>query len=196
MKSTLLAKNYLQPLEIVDSIRTGSGSPSFLNGSKYVFGTFNGSAIHLSQWRSFTSPVDSVVQNFTAFDGKGNLTEQYKTGDVNTCYLWGYRGAYVVAKVVGSNHSTIAGLVNASVLNNPTSDWDLQVELNKIRTGLAGTSAQVTTYTWSPGYGMTSQTDPAGITVYYDYDAFGRLQDVRDQYNHILKRYTYKMNNP
>ncbi|HEY4108234.1 RHS repeat domain-containing protein [Puia sp.] len=196
MKSTLLTKNYLQPLEIVDSIRTGSGSPSFLNGSKYVFGTFNGSAIHLSQLRSFPSPVDSIVMNFTAFDGKGNLVEQYKSGDVNTCYLWGYRGAYVVARVVGSTYNTVSGMVNLSVLNNPSSDAALQAELNKVRTGLTGTAAQITTYTYSPDYGMTSSTDPAGVTTYYDYDAFGRLMNVRDLNRNIIKRYIYKLNNP
>jgi len=197
MKSTLLGKNYLLPLEVVDSIRTGSGSPSFLNGSKYVFGTFNAnSAIHLSQLRSYTSPVDSMVMNFTTFDGKGNLSEQYKTGDVNTAYLWGYRGVYVVAKVVGSSYSTVSGLVNLAVLNNPSSDAAMQAELNKIRTGLAGTAAQITTYTYSPGYGMTSSTDPSCMTTYFDYDLFGRLQDIRDQNKNIIKRYTYKMNNP
>ena len=134
--------------------------------------------------------------NFTAYDNRGNLSEQSKTADVTTAYLWGYRGAYLVAKIVGSSSSTVSAMVNMSVLNNPSSDAAMQTELNKIRTGLAGTAAQVTTYTYSPGYGMTSSTDPAGITTYYDYDPFGRLQDVRDQYKNIIKRYTYKMNNP
>ena len=191
MKSTLLTNNYLQPLEIVDSVRTGSGSATFLGGAKYLFGAFNGSKIHVSQFRKFTSPVDSTLLNFTTYDSKGNLSEQYKTGDVNTAYLWGYRGAYVVAKVVGSNYATVSGLVNLSVVNNPSSDAILQSELAKIRTGLAGTAAQVTTYTYAPGYGMTSQTDPAGMTIFYDYDPHGRLQDVRDAYRNIIKRYTY-----
>ena len=180
----------------MDSIRSAAGATTFLGGAKYLFGTFNGSNIHVSQFRKFTSPVDSTLLNFTTYDSKGNLAEQYKTGDVNTAYLWGYHGAYVVAKVVGSNYSTVSGLVNLSVLNNPGSDAAMQAELSKIRAGLSGTSAQVTTYTYSPGYGMTSQTDPAGMTVYYDYDPFGRLQDVRDQYKNIIKRYTYKLNNP
>jgi YD repeat-containing protein len=198
MMTTLLGKNYLQPLEVVDSIRQSNGTPAFLNGSKSVFGTFSDagtSAIHLSQFRTFSSPVDSTVMNFTTYSAKGSLAEQYKTGDVNTSYLWGYRGAYVVAKVVGSNYSTVAALVSASVLNNPSSDAAMQTQLNNIRTGLAGTSAQVTTYTYAPGYGMTSSTDPSGITTYCDYDALGRLLDVRDQNHNIIKRYNYKLAN-
>lgn len=197
MKSTLLSNNYLQPLEVVDSIRLPVGTHIFINGSKFVFGTFNaGNAIHPSQLRNFTTAADSTVMNFAAYDGRGNLSEQYKTGDAHTAYLWGYRGMYPVAKVVGSTYSTITALVNLSTINNPSSDATMRTELNKIRTGLAGSMAQVTTYTYSPGYGMTSSTDPSGVTTYYDYDALGRLQNVRDHNRNIIKRYTYKLNNP
>lgn len=198
MKASLLYDNYLQPLEVVDSIRLSNGTPAFLGGARYQFGNFNSNgAIHPYQYRSYSSPVDSTVVNFTTYDSKGNLEEQYKTGDVNTAYLWGYHGVYPVAKVVGSTYTTVSGLItNWSLLNNPTSDSALRVQLNLIRTGLAGTSAQVTTYTYSPGYGMTSMTDPSGITTYYDYDPFGRLVNVRDQNHNILKHYSYKLNNP
>ena len=197
MKSTLLADNYLQPLEVVDSLRPYGKAPVFLGGSKYVFGSFNSNnAIHLSQLRTYTTAHDSAVLNFTTYDGKGDLDEQYRTGDVNTTYLWGYRGAYPVAKVVGSTYATVAGLVNLSVINNPSSDAAMRTQLDNIRSGLAGSLAQVTTYTYSPGYGMTSMTDPAGMTTYYDYDAFGRLVNIRDFNHNILKHYSYKLNNP
>jgi YD repeat-containing protein len=51
--------------------------------------------------------------------------------------------------------------------------------------------ALVTTYTYDPLIGMTSQSDASGKIVYYDYDPFGRLFLIKDQNKNILKKYCY-----
>lgn len=51
--------------------------------------------------------------------------------------------------------------------------------------------AQMTTYTYTPLVGMTSQTDANGVTSYYIYDSFGRLTDVKDGNGKVLKHYEY-----
>jgi len=53
------------------------------------------------------------------------------------------------------------------------------------------TTAQMTTYTYEPLIGMTSQCDPNSRITYYDYDPFGRLMLVKDQDGNILKKYCY-----
>jgi YD repeat-containing protein len=196
MKSTLLGNNYLQPLEMIDSLKPASGAGSFLDGSKYLFGYFNTTDIHVSQLRHFSTLIDSTVLNFSGFDTRGNLTEQYKTGDVKNVYLWGYSGRFPVAKITNSSYAAVTALVNMTTINNPSSDAVMRTELDKIRTGLAGSTAQVTYYTYSTLYGMTSATDPTGKTTYYQYDNHGRLQFVKDQNNNIIKRYNYQFNNP
>lgn len=128
---------------------------------------------------------------FNAYNAKGQLVEQQNSNDVKTSYLWGYNNAYPVAEVVGADHATINALVNQSVLDNPSSDAALQAELANLRNNLATVKALVTTYTYRPLTGMTSQTDPNGHTVYYEYDAFGRLSLIRDQNNKILKKICY-----
>lgn len=55
-----------------------------------------------------------------------------------------------------------------------------------------GTS--INTYTYRSLYGITSETNPSGQTVIYEYDGFGRLQYLRDQFRNIIKviRYSYR----
>ncbi|MBL7744954.1 MAG: hypothetical protein JNN00_15885 [Chitinophagaceae bacterium] len=52
--------------------------------------------------------------------------------------------------------------------------------------------ALMTTYTYSPLIGMTSQCDANNRVIYYNYDSFGRLKLVKDQDGMILKRVDYK----
>lgn len=51
--------------------------------------------------------------------------------------------------------------------------------------------AQMTTYTYDPLVGMTSQCDLNNRVTYYSYDALGRLNVVRDQDGNIVKTYQY-----
>lgn len=190
MKDVLFSENYLQPLEItVYLIR--DGQPFFLEGSKHTFNYFNTAKKHLAVIKRYTTLTDYTEINLSEYDTNGNLTEVYKTDDVKEAYLWGYKGQYLVAKVVGSDYSTISGYVNNSILQNPSTDQQLRNELNKIRTGLANTTAQVITYTYDPLVGMTSQTDPNGETVHYTYDDFNRLKLIKNNDLNILQSYLY-----
>lgn len=51
--------------------------------------------------------------------------------------------------------------------------------------------AQMVTYTYDPLVGITSQTDPAGRTTYYEYDSLHRLKVLRDLKGKILKSFDY-----
>ncbi|GAB3306838.1 hypothetical protein GCM10027511_18570 [Hymenobacter humi] len=51
--------------------------------------------------------------------------------------------------------------------------------------------AQVTTYTHDPLDGTTSQTDPQNRTVFFEYDALGRLVRTRDEQGRILSQQQY-----
>ena len=141
------------------------------------------------------------------YDSEANLLERTRVIEENasgeitiagryTAYLWGYNGQYVVAMVTGSTYATISALVNNSILQNPTSDLQLRNELNKIRTGLAGTEAKVITYTYDPMVGITSQTDENNQTVFYEYDELNRVERIKDQSEDIVTRYTYNYRSP
>ena len=51
---------------------------------------------------------------------------------------------------------------------------------------------QMTTYCYLPLIGVNTQCDVNNHITYYEYDAIGRLQLIRDQDKNILKKYEYK----
>lgn len=136
------------------------------------------------------------VLNFNLYDNSGNIQEQSKTNDVNEVYIWGYNDLYPVAKILGATYQTAISYVDPAIIRNPQNDVQLKAELDKIRTGLKATNALVSTYTYKPLVGVTSETDPSGKIVYYEYDNLGRLQLVRDQNGKILKQYSYQYQQP
>lgn len=53
-------------------------------------------------------------------------------------------------------------------------------------------NAMMTTYTYEPLIGMTSQSDVNNQNTYFDFDNYGRLKTIRDMKKNILKTYDYK----
>ncbi|TCD05851.1 hypothetical protein EZ449_15410 [Pedobacter frigidisoli] len=53
------------------------------------------------------------------------------------------------------------------------------------------TDASLKSITMDPNVGITAMVDEKGNTVYYEYDAFDRLLNVRDQNRDITKTYAY-----
>lgn len=56
--------------------------------------------------------------------------------------------------------------------------------------------AQMTTYTYEPLVGMTSQCDAGNRITYYEYDSFGRLKTIRDQDKNVIKTLDYQYQKP
>ncbi|PWS29301.1 hypothetical protein DHW03_05650 [Pedobacter yonginense] len=128
---------------------------------------------------------------YNSFNGR--IVEQNKDGQPKDVYLWGYNQKYPVAKISNSDYNTAKQFVNQAILSNPASDAQLREELKKLYINLP--NAQISTYTYKPLVGMTSQTDAKGMTTYYEYDAFGRLKYVKDQNGNIVKSNDYHYKN-
>lgn len=134
-------------------------------------------------------------ESINVYDKRGNPIEVKRKDGVYEVYLWGYNSLYPVVKIVGCHYEDVEGVVLQDILDNAFlySDAQLRYELNKLRTKLASTQAQVWTYTYAPSIGMTSETDPKGDILYYEYDVFGSLALVRNKESKILKRYSYNL---
>ena len=127
---------------------------------------------------------------FDAYDDKNNILQYTGKDGVVNSFVWGYNKQYPVAKIIGKTYADVISQssINLSILNAPASDAAMRTELNKLRTL---SSCLMTTYTYKPLVGTTSETDPNGRTKYYEYDAFNRLNLIRDQDNNILKKICY-----
>ena len=129
-----------------------------------------------------------VYQNY---DSKGNPLEVSKKDGASVVYVWGYNSEYPVAKIENATQTQVDALnLDMTLINSTaTSDSDIRLELDNIRTNLP--NALVITYTYDPLIGVTSITDPKGQTIYYEYDDFGRLEYVKDDDGYVLSKNEY-----
>lgn len=124
------------------------------------------------------------------YDSKGRILQHTGKDGLITSYIYGYGELYPVAKIVGADYDSSIALVNQNMLNNlASSEIDILNHLSALRLALPW--AQVTTYTYAQGVGMTSQTDPRGQTIYYEYDSYQRLKGVKDNVGSLQKGYRY-----
>ncbi|MBL7709153.1 MAG: RHS repeat protein [Chitinophagaceae bacterium] len=110
----------------------------------------------------------------------GRMSEVIGKNGIATSYLWGYNNTLPIAKAVGVDYVTLLAAYNAVSGN-----------LSQLRTHASLSNAFVYTYTYTPGVGMTSETDPRGRTTYYEYDKLNRLVLVKDNESKIVKKICY-----
>jgi hypothetical protein len=129
-----------------------------------------------------------------SYDDMGNITSLTQEHTKKTSYVWSYNGQYPIAEIRNADYTTVEGLlgglnaVNTFSNLNPT-DGQLRAFLSPLSTNLP--NAQVTIFTYKPFVGISSKTDPKGMTSYYQYDDFQRLLHVKDQNQNILQSYNY-----
>lgn len=137
--------------------------------------------------------------NFNEYDDKGNVLSVSKDNDIEVSYIWGYNQVYPVVKIEGKAYSDIDQRITATITghtfsNSSTHSYvvnDVAWLKTQLSTLIIDKTCMVTFYTYAPLIGMTSQTDPNGITTYYEYDGFGRLKHIKDKDGNILQKYDY-----
>lgn len=113
-------------------------------------------------------------------DGKIKEQRHLNTGVVTT-YLWSYNREYIVAKFENVSFGMLCGPLSAIWNNLYSSIIPTREQIEQVRLAhgyFPTTNMQITTYTYKPLVGMTSATDPRGVTTYYEYDEFNRLKQT------------------
>jgi len=143
------------------------------------------------------APADTRI-TYNRYDDKGNLI-QYTLNESNTptTIIWGYNQTQPIAKIEGATYAQVSSLAtsiitasNTDATATPGNDESaLLGALKTFRTNLS--DYQVTTYTYDPLIGVRSITPPSGITEFYKYDTAGRLKEIRDINDNVLKEFKY-----
>lgn len=141
------------------------------------------------------APVKDIF--YTSFeDAEGNSTVgNSKTG--NYSRTGGYikmltgltNGSYTLTYWKKAANSWNFQTVPVAV-NNNSYEINISGQVDEVR--FHPKTAQMTTYTYNPLIGITSQSDVRNRISYYEYDDFQRLKLIRDHDGNILKTFEYK----
>lgn len=153
-------------------------------------------------WSVGTGSVDTTmaITGRSSYSLNGSIT----ASGLNpaTTYIvsyWSQNGAYSIP-------GTVAGYpMQGKTVTFTSPNWTLYVHkvtgqstitltgnghIDELR--LYPGTAQMTTYTYDPLVGMTSQTDAGNRVTYFEYDGLARLKLIRDQDYNILKTFSYQ----
>jgi YD repeat-containing protein len=126
---------------------------------------------------------------YEGFEQIGNVSGVAHTGNES------YSGTYVVPFSLPNNRSYLiqwwsytggVWVFNQQPYTGPIS---LSGQIDDVR--IFPKDALMTTYTYSPLVGKTSETDPSGRSQTFEYDGLGRISIIRDNDRNILKKYCY-----
>jgi YD repeat-containing protein len=145
-----------------------------------------------------TISIDAAYDDEASYiyDSNGNLIEVLGADGIYKTYVWGYNNLLPIAEITNAKHQEVTAAINSPTVisfvgpdNEPLSDELMRDQLSILRSRLP--KALVTSYTYSPLNGITSKTDAAGQTFYYEYDGFGRLLKVSDEDKNLIQQYEY-----
>ena len=177
---------------LTGSTGAGSSNTSF----SYLMNPPTPGRYKLSCWMKIPATTGTVTNNVQVqlwtTDASGNYSPSNQTGVLRsaspdyTFNDWQYVEAVMdYAGIMSGYSSNKTGPLYAVIY----STCSYNVLIDDIR--LQPVDAQMTTTTYSPGIGKTSEAGPDGKPVHYEYDAFGRLLYVRDFRRNILKKNQY-----
>ncbi len=150
------------------------------------------------EYNSSTNKLQDRL-TFHSYYVNGNVKEISKKDGSRIVYIWGYNEQFPIAKIENTSYSEVSSQVaNLQTKSNTDNDRTigtlgnegaLRAALTTLRNSLPNTI--ITTYTYDPLIGVTSITDPRGYTIYYEYDDFNRLKQVKDADGKILSKNEY-----
>ncbi|RHJ83938.1 hypothetical protein [Parabacteroides sp. AM08-6] len=125
------------------------------------------------------SSLYSSKTTVSRYDSYGNPLCITDTESGQTvCYIWSYTGLYPIVEIRNATYDAVKSALGTTPESYSSQSSPNMTAVNALRTNSQLKNAQVTTYTYELLKGMTSSTDPTGLTTYYSYDSQGRLSKI------------------
>lgn len=182
LSGNLLTANRLVPIK----------TQTFLNSnktaeSKKIFKDWGNGLMQpeIVQSSKGTAALENRVRIIALDNTNGNLWQQKIENGMDITYLWGYHGMYPIAKIENAAYADVKsalGITDEAIKS-------LTEVPQTLRTLLP--NSFITSYTYKPGVGIISSTDPKGVTTKFEYDAFNRLKLTKDQNSKIISENIY-----
>lgn len=171
-----------------------------VSATKDVYGYFttsSGSILDVSDILKYNTVSQSFEPEVKIVNRNtyGHIVETRNKLGPSTTYLYSYNGQLPVAEIRNAGYPSVEGVLTGAPAittfsNLPSPDKSaVDAFLLPLKTALP--DAHITSYTYKPLVGLTSQTDPKGMTISYTYDTFNRLENIKDQNGDIVKNYKY-----
>jgi YD repeat-containing protein len=138
------------------------------------------------------NPLEKRIQ-FHKYDAYANPVYISKDDAAHIVYLWGNKGEQLIAELKNASYAQVKTALNNVDPESLSSGIPDMTVINNLRQNTTSLKdAHVTTFTYKPLWGISSETDPAGLKTYYEYDAYGRLAKIKDNESKLINDYAYK----
>lgn len=134
------------------------------------------------------------------YNSYGNLVEISYKGKVLASYIWGYNGLYPIIEALNTSYTALrmaalnSGLTDAQINGQTTANQAKIKEVaSRLRTALP--KAEITSIAYHWIWGVAEMSDGRGISSKFNYDARGRLVEIRDFNNYLISKYDYHYQN-
>lgn len=150
---------------------------------------------------SISDGSTKTAMTFDLYDEKGNLLQLTSAVAIPTAIIYGYDKTQPIAKIQGATYAQAAPYIQAIVdasdadAANPANEQALLMALDNFRKNTALKDFSISTTTYDPLIGMTTNTPPNGIREIYVYNAENKLEKVTDANGIVLKEYKYNYKN-
>lgn len=126
---------------------------------------------------------------FNNYDALGNPVSITTKDNLNSVYLWGYKGLYPIAEIINATYAEVNTALGQEANSFYTAVVPDTSKIEALRSKLP--NAYITTYLYKPLIGISQKKDPQNIYTFYEYDNYHRLKKIKDTQQKILSDYAY-----